>query len=141
MSIELRERIEEAEFTYFNNGRAANLNIFYADESLVTPFEEHKSINDNEGTTSNASPKENKPDNSAGLILKTISKFLCETCGNKYSREANLNLHITSVHTKIENFSCGLCKYSTSTEASLREHISRHHKSHQKSSFGKNLDF
>ncbi|XP_069951059.1 uncharacterized protein [Cherax quadricarinatus] len=52
--------------------------------------------------------------------------YVCEICGNTFSRDSSLKEHIEYVHAKTRRLKCALCNYVTHRCATMRNHLMIH---------------
>ncbi|XP_047468538.1 zinc finger protein 480-like [Penaeus chinensis] len=60
-------------------------------------------------------------------VKATLSRFVCEVCGKKFSHKSNINIHMR-VHTKEKPYSCDICKKAFSQISDLTRHMRVHTK-------------
>ena len=47
----------------------------------------------------------------------------CESCGNKFRKKGNLNVHIKTVHENVKKHKCGSCDKSFGHKETLKNHV------------------
>ncbi|KAK4329343.1 hypothetical protein Pmani_000292 [Petrolisthes manimaculis] len=52
--------------------------------------------------------------------------YVCEVCGNTFSRDTTLREHIQFVHTKKQQFKCAICEFTTHRPSTMRKHLEGH---------------
>lgn len=52
--------------------------------------------------------------------------YICEICGNTFSRDTSLREHIEYVHAKTRRMKCALCNFVTHRRTTIRNHLLTH---------------
>lgn len=57
---------------------------------------------------------------------QSFSEYICDICGNKYTKKPSLRIHIIQKHLNVLPYTCDTCGRRASTRAHLKTHVATH---------------